>query len=91
MTPQQYLEFMRNRYHTYAYLKYSLKDCKDQLQFHDKSNDLLEEIFEDEKMYFDFSKNGPLLAPIQKEYENLSHYSQTVLQFFVAYKQLNNY
>ena len=88
MTPQEYLEFMRNRYHTYAYLKYSLKDCKTQLECSAKAQELLDEIFEDEKMYFDFSKKGPLLAPIQKEYESLSHYSQTVLQFFVAYQQL---
>ena len=31
------------------------------------AQELLDEVFEDEKMYFDFSKNGPLLAPIKKE------------------------
>lgn len=90
MTPQEYLEFMRKRYHTYAYLKYSLKDCNNQLQMSEKSQELLDEVFEDEKMYFDFSKNGPLLAPIQKEYENLSAYSQRVMQFFTMFKQLKD-
>ena len=91
MTPQEYLEFMRKRYHTYTYLKYSLKDCNNTLQFSEKSNELLDEIFEDEKMYFDFTKANQLLAPIQKEYENLSAYFQKVMQFFTMFQQLKGF
>jgi disulfide oxidoreductase YuzD len=78
MTQQEYLEFMRKRYHTYAYLKFSLKDCTKE-KFEEKSQELLDEIFEDEKMYFDFSKEFTLVAPVQREYENLSGYSQRVM------------
>ena len=91
MTPQEYLEFMRKRYHTYAYFKYSLKDCKTEADFSAKSNELLDEIFEDEKMYFDFTKGQLLMAPIQKEYENLSAYSQRVMQFFTMFQQLKGF
>ena len=91
MTPQEYLEFMKKRYHTYAYFKYSLKDCKTESDFSVKSNELLDEIFEDEKMYFDFTKGQLLMAPIQKEYENLSAYSQKVMQFFTMFQQLKGF
>ena len=91
MTPQEYLEFMRKRYHTYAYLKYSLKDCNNASQFSEKSNELLDEVFEDEKMYFDFTKGQSLIAPIQKEYENLSAYSQKVIQFFTMFQKLKGF
>lgn len=90
MTPQQYLEFMKKRYHTYAYLKYSLKDCNRET-FEEKSKELLDEIFEDEKMYFDFSKYCSLVAPVQREYENLSAYSQRVMKFFVMFKELKGF
>ena len=91
MTPQEYLEFMRKRYHTYAYFKYSLKDCKTEADFSVKSDELLDEIFEDEKMYFDFTKGQLPMAPIQKEYENLSAYSQKVIQFFTMFQQLKGF
>lgn len=91
MTPQDYLEYLRKRYKTYAYLKYSLKNCTDKKSFKDLSNQLLEEIFEDEKMYFDFSKQGIPMAPIIKEYENVSNYSQRVMQFYTMYKELTDF
>lgn len=91
MTPQEYLEFMRKRYHTYTYFKYSLKDCKTEADFSIKSDELLDEIFEDEKMYFDFTKGSQLPAPIQKEYETLSAYSQRVMQFFTMFQQLKGF
>ena len=90
MTQQEYLEFMRKRYHTYAYLKFSLKNCSKEV-FEEKSKELLDEMFEDEKMYFDLSRIQLLAAPVQREYENLSAYSQRVMQFFTMFKTLNNY
>ena len=90
MTPQEYLEFMRKRYHTYAYFKYSLKNCSKET-FEEKTKELLDEVFEDEKMYFDFTKGQMLIAPIQKEYENLSNYSQKVIQFFTMIKELRGF
>ena len=90
MTPQQYLEYLKGRYKTLAYFKFSLQNA-DKEKFEDLKNQLLEEIFENEKMYFDFSKQGLILAPIQKEYENLTNYSQKVMEFFVMFKTLNKF
>ena len=90
MNPQQYLEYLRGRYKTLAYFKYSLHDANKE-KFEDLKNQLLEEIFENEKMYFDFSKEGLVIAPIQKEYENLSAYSQRVMQFFTMFQQLKRF
>jgi len=89
MDPKDYLEYMRGRYKVLAYFKYSLLNSRKE-QFEDLKNQLLEEIAENEKMYFDFSKAGTILAPIQKEYENLVNYSQKTMEFFVMYKTLNN-
>ena len=89
MSPQEYLEYLRKRYKVYGYLKFSLKDCKDTLNLSKLSDELLEEIFEDETLYFDYTKNnGVIPAPIQKEYESVIYYAQRVMEFFTMFKEL---
>ena len=91
MQPQEYLDYLRDRYHTYGYFKFSLKGCN-KSQFDEYSEQLLEEIFEDEKLYFDFSKSVNIVPPaIRKEYESVSYYSQRVLEFFTMFKTLKGF
>ena len=90
MIPAEYLSELKNRYKTYTHLKLQLQNCTKN-EFDVLCNDLLDEIFSDEKRHNEFTKVSSGVSVIEKEYADLCRYSFNVLNFFNVYKQIKGF
>lgn len=82
------IEYFTNRFKTYGKLKLMLADIHKQEEYDDLVNELFVEIFDDQKVFDKWCRQNQLLAPVEKKYIDLSHYSNQVLEFFCKYKEL---
>ena len=89
MDAKEYIDYLRNRFHTYSMLKMMLRDVKDKDEFNNLVNDLFDEIFNDQRDFNEWTRNNqPLVIPVEKKYMELESYARSILDFFVKYKEL---
>ena len=87
MEAKELIETIRLQYKTFSHLKLMLQGCS-KVQFEELTNDLFDTIFSNERMYDEFRKDHGIIAPVQKEYNDLCNYSNNILNFFNLYKNL---
>ena len=92
MEAQEYLSKIKNiSFNVIRKKKLLLEDVKDEEEFRSLTDELLEQIFYDEREHDNFYREKGSIPIIEKEYENLTRFSLQVLEFFNLYRQLKNY
>lgn len=90
MDAREYLCEIKNTYKTYSHLKLALQNCSKE-EFDELCNDVITQIFIDEKKHNEFIKTSSSITVVEKEYSDLCRYSMTVLNFFNLFKQIKGY
>ena len=90
MDMKEYLNFIKSRHYTYTQSKLLLKDCNDKNEFQKLSNDLLYDIFSDEKEHLNFKKDN-IIPVIEKEFSDLMRHAEDVLQFYNLFRQIKEF
>lgn len=91
MEMKEYLNFVKSRHNTYTQSKLLLKDCNDRNEYERLANDLLNDIFQDEKEHLNFKKDNNIIPVIEKEFQDLMNHAKDVLQFYNTFKQIKDF
>ena len=88
MSPQEYLDLLKSTYKTYTHLKMLLTTNITINEFNDITKQVIEQINSDSKDYFNYRKENNVLPVIEKEYNNLTLFSNNLLQYLYYFKNL---
>lgn len=88
MSPQEYLDLLKSTYKTYTHLKMLLTTDITINEFNDITKQVIEQINSDSKDYFNYRKENNVLPVIEKEYNNLTLFSNNLLQYLYYFKNL---
>lgn len=88
MSPQEYLDLLKSTYKTYTHLKILLTIDITKEEFDDITKQVIEQINTDSKDYFNYRKENNVLPVIEKEYNNLTLFSNNLLQYLYYFKNL---
>ena len=91
MEAKEYIDSLKTSYNTFRKKKLLLEDVKGPNAFKDLSDEVIEQIFHEEKRHDTFYREHGYMPVIEKEYNNLCDYYISILNFFNLYKQLKNY
>ena len=91
MEAKEYIDSIKYSYNTFRKKKLLLEDAKDTESFNGLTNEVLEQIFYEERQHDTFYREHGYIPVVEKEFNNLCDYYYSVLNFFNLYKQLKNY
>lgn len=89
MNVNEIAQYIQGRYKTYTYYKTLLPDMTKET-FNDNLNDLFDDISQDAKYQHDLLRQS-YSKPLIQMFNDLSRYSQSVLELFSLYKTLREF
>ena len=91
MEAKDYIDSLKQSYNTFRKKKLLLEDVKNPNDFYKLMDEVMEQIFYEERVHDNFYREHGHMPVIEKEYNNLCSYYTSVLEFFNLYRQLKNY
>ena len=91
MEAKEYIDSFKTSYNIFRKKKLLLEDVKGPNAFNDLANEVLEQVFYEERRHDTFYREHGHMPVVEKEYNNLCDYYTSILNFFRSYKDLKNY
>lgn len=91
MDARDYIESLKGRKNKYSHLELYMYGITDKDSFDIFVNDLFDEIRSDINNQIEFRRENSYMAPIEKEYKELSDYSKHIADMAMMYKVLRGF